>query len=294
VIELVDKKANPLRAAAGKLKAKIEPLSSYYLLPSAFCLFIYLLCLPIYCLLRVFGLIELMQVMTFVIPIALCAFSVAHAAETHGAKVAALLFGSGALISLGTEMLGTATGLLFGNYTYTEHMGYKLFGLVPWLIPVAWCSMLYPVWCCIRFLFPFSHSPLLLVSLSALAVTAWDLSLDPRMVQDGNWIWRDGGFYFGVPLSNYVGWVVTAGLVYAVWWLVEIGDWRLEIDFDESPVSNLQSHLPVWAYIIVWLGESVANVLFWAGPWVGLCVFVGMGVFAVPTLRRLVRPMQAQ
>ncbi len=265
------------------------PHTSYLILAA------YLLCLPIYCLLRVFGLTGPLQVMTFVIPVVLCAFSVAHAIETRGLKTALLFFVSGAVISLGTELIGTATGLLFGNYTYTERMGYKLFGLVPWLIPVAWCSMLYPAWCVVRFLLsqlPIANRKhisywLLAIGLSALALTTWDLSLDPRMVQDGNWIWHDGGIYFGVPLSNYFGWVVTALLVYLVWGVLEIRDWRLEIRGDQSPLPNLQSHLPVLAYIFVWLGESIANVLFWAGPGVGLCVFVGMGLFAIPALRKL-------
>ena len=134
------------------------------------------------------------------------------------------------------------------------------------------------------------------IVIAALALSAWDLSLDPRMVQDGNWIWHDGGAYFGVPLSNFVGWVVTALLVYLVWTFLEIRDWRLEIRRDQSQISNLQSlsTLPVWAYIFVWLGESIANVLFWAGPGVGLCVFVGMGVFAVPALKQLVQPKLCQ
>jgi putative membrane protein len=277
-------------------------LSNFNLQSSSFILLAYLLCLPIYCLLRVFGLDGPMLVMTFVIPVALCAFSVAHAIEMRGLKTALLFFASGAGISLGSELIGTTTGLLFGNYTYTERMGYKLFGHVPWLIPVAWCSMLYPAWCvagyvvrgasCVEYAAaPTQHA--IRITLASLALTAWDLSLDPRMVQDGNWIWREGGIYFGVPLSNYLGWVLTAGLVYGVWTAIEIGDWRLEISPDQSPISNLQSLLPIWAYIFVWLGESVANVLFWAGPAVGLCVFVGMGVFAGFALRQLVQPMQA-
>ena len=263
--------------------------------PSSLILLTYLLCLPIYCLLRVFGLINLMQVMTFVIPMVLCAFSFAHAVESRGLKLAVLLFASGAVISLGAELLGTATGLLFGHYTYTERMGYKLFGLVPWLIPVAWCGMLYPAWCVAEFVMRSAYSVsqsynlthyALRITLSALALTAWDLSLDPRMVQDGNWVWQGGGAYFGVPLSNYMGWVVTALGVYFVWGRLEIGYWQLAIKPTRYPIANSQ-YLAVWAYIVVWLGESVANVLFWAGPWVGLCVFVGMGLFALPALLKL-------
>ena len=128
-----DGRRNDLSSVVRRLSSVL--LCSYLFLP------------PIYCLLRVFGLMGPMQVMTFVIPVTLCAFSVAHAIETRGLKTAGLFFVSGAVISLGAEMIGTATGLLFGNYTYTDRMGYRLFGLVPWLIPVAWCSMLYPAWC---------------------------------------------------------------------------------------------------------------------------------------------------
>ena len=37
----------------------------------------------------------------------------------------------------------------------------------------------------------------------------WDFCLDPiRSTIDGAWIWEDGGGYFGVPFSNYMGWLL--------------------------------------------------------------------------------------
>jgi len=285
-------------------------------LPSTFFLLTYLLCLPAYCLLRIYQWDEALKLATFIIPCLLCAFAIAHAIERMGLKWAALFFATGALISLGAEALGTATGLLFGHYTYTEQMGGKLFGLVPWLIPIAWCGMLYLSWHTVTFLLqqkggrgngawetvpnalnsserlPIRPSPFPLISLSALAITAWDLSLDPRMVQDGNWIWHDGGPYFGIPISNFIGWLVTAACIYAVWaWL----EHRRSRTTHASHIAGASWHalLPIVAYMLVWLGESVANVLFWAGPLVGLCVFVGMGVFAVPALVRLIKLKRA-
>lgn len=270
-------------------------------LPSAFFLLTYLLCLPAYCLLRVFQWTAAVGVATLVIPSLLCAFALAHAVERMGWKRAALFFGSGALISLGAEALGVATGLLFGHYTYTDQLGGKLFGLVPWLIPIAWCGMLYLAWCTVAFLLKGkkelgteirnrnarSSSPVLQILLSALAITAWDLSLDPRMVQDGNWIWHDGGPYFGIPLSNFVGWLVTAVCIYGVWaWLAR----RTPNALSRQPTPASHASLPLIAYIVVWLGESMANAVFWAGPLVGLCVFVGMGLFAAPALLNLFKP----
>jgi uncharacterized membrane protein len=44
-------------------------------------------------------------------------------------------------------------------------------------------------------------------------VTQWDLVMDPPTATIAKaWIWHDGGADFGVPLSNYLGWLLTAFL----------------------------------------------------------------------------------
>lgn len=252
--------------------------------------FVYLLALPIYCLLRLAGETEWQRMLTFTIPSLLCATGFAHAIERYGLRRALLLFVSGAIIAFIFEALGSGTGFLFGHYSYTDKLGYKLLGLVPWLIPIAWCSMLYPAWhiadVVARDANRFTRRALRIV-IAALAITAWDLSLDPRMVQDGYWIWHDVGSYFGIPLSNYAGWFVTALVIYGVWAFID--HLPFAIDHLQPPQSmvNRQSsmvNLPTLAYLVVWLGESVANAVFWAGPLVGLFVFVGMGAFALPAV----------
>ncbi len=252
---------------------------------------LYLLALPIYCLLRLAGDSEWQRILTFAIPCLLCLTGFIHAIEYQGWQRALFLFGSGALISLIAEALGSSTGILFGNYSYTDQLGYKLFGLVPWLIPIAWCSMLYPAWHVAWGSFkpdaPRLISQALRITTAALAITAWDLSLDPRMVQDGYWVWHQGGPYFGIPISNYVGWFVTALVIFGVWSIGGIDHLPLTIDHSQS--SHSMVNLPMLAYLIVWLGESMANVVFWAGPGVGLSVFVGMGLFALPVLVHLTK-----
>jgi uncharacterized membrane protein len=41
-------------------------------------------------------------------------------------------------------------------------------------------------------------------AIAAMAMTAWDVVMDPGMAAAGNWIWENGGGYFGVPLHNYL------------------------------------------------------------------------------------------
>jgi uncharacterized membrane protein len=49
-----------------------------------------------------------------------------------------------------------------------------------------------------------------LPALASLVMVSWDLTLDPVASTIGqSWIWRDGGAYFGVPVSNFLGWYLT-------------------------------------------------------------------------------------
>lgn len=245
--------------------------------PSSVLFLVYLALLPVYCLALAGGATAMVWWLTLAIPIGLCAAMFAHALERRGLGAALALFVTGGAITLAAEALGAGTGIPFGAYAYADTLGPMAFGLVPWLIPIAWCGMLYPAWILAGVV---TTRPLPRIVVAALAMTAWDLSLDPRMVSEGHWTWAGGGPYFGVPLSNFVGWAITAALVYAVWTWIE----RRRPPRPELP--GLMP-LPLTAYGMVWLGEAIANAIFWAGPLVGLCVFVGMGIFVGLAARRL-------
>ena len=46
--------------------------------------------------------------------------------------------------------------------------------------------------------------------LASFIMVSWDLTIDPKdSTITSNWIWRDGGSYFGVPLGNFLGWYLT-------------------------------------------------------------------------------------
>lgn len=168
---------------------------------------------------------------TYVVLGALAAL--AHAAGRIGALRAFLLMGVASLITLGAELLGTATGLPFGEYRYSPLLGYRIGGLVPFPIPISWFYMLYA---CLamtaRLLQPADSSGTKWrwSIVAALFLVAWDVSMDPAMVHTAHWTWgsgqqfRDAGLpawvvafftrdaFYGMPLSNWGGWFIT-GLV---------------------------------------------------------------------------------
>ena len=58
--------------------------------------------------------------------------------------------------------------------------------------------------------------------LAGVIMVAWDASMEAIWsTLDRAWIWRDGGSWFGVPLSNFFGWYLTAYLFYLAfaWYL---------------------------------------------------------------------------
>lgn len=114
------------------------------------------------------------------------------------------------------ENVGVAVGIPFGRYTFTSVMGPKLFH-VPILLGLAYIGMAYVSWmvaCAILKRHGQAH-PMAIPFLAALVMTSWDLAQDPVWsTMLGAWVWRDGGRWFGVPISNYVGWYLTVLVIY--------------------------------------------------------------------------------
>jgi len=119
------------------------------------------------------------------------------------------------LLSWIAEAIGTHTGFLFAGYSYTDALQPQLFQ-VPLLIPLAWLMMLPPSWGAAQAIssrFTARWSSLIFVALSAAAMTAWDLFLDPQMTAWGIWEWHTPSGYFGIPWGNYLGWLLVSALI---------------------------------------------------------------------------------
>ncbi len=152
---------------------------------------------------------------------------------TVGWRRALLLAGASAAISLGAELLGTSTGLPFGDYQYTPLLGYRVAGLVPFPIPLSWFYMLVASLAVVSRLAARRggiRSPWRLAALAALVLLAWDVAMDPSMVHTAHWLWGSGGWlrnlrpaalaafftsrtYYGMPLSNWLGWYLTGVVI---------------------------------------------------------------------------------
>ena len=199
---------------------------------------------------------------TPVATLSLMLFCLLHGYIMLGAGNTLVFFAISAVISWTLEEIGVRTGLIYGPYHYSDMLGAKL-GEVPLLIPLAWFMMIYPSYVLANLIV--DHHPtsrrgnvghvLALSLLSAVVMTAWDLPMDPQMSGAGNWIWERGGAFFGVPLHNYAGWILTTFIVYLLYRLFEQS--RM-LQSSESSHNNPQKYvslavtaLPVVAYGLV-------------------------------------------
>jgi putative membrane protein len=189
--------------------------------------------------------------------VSLVVLFLAQAAGFRRATLVALTVLGAAWIA---EVLGSKTGLPFGAYHYTEVLQPQLSG-VPILIPLAWLMMLPPAWAVAQRLTG-RRSGLAFVAVSALAFTAWDLFLDPQMVQWGLWTWHVPGPYFGAPLVNFAGWLLVAALITVL----------------ARPPALPDRGLLV-LYTLAWLVETVGQVAFWRLHGPAAWGFLGMGIF---------------
>jgi uncharacterized membrane protein len=142
-------------------------------------------------------------------------FGLLHGGSTYGWRGILFFLVVCLGVSNAFENLSIVTGFPFGWYHYSDAMGPKLF-LVPSQIGPAYFGVGYLSWTLARAILGDEDTRLAgLLSFATPAIASfimvsWDLTIDPMMSTiAGSWVWHNGGSYFGVPLSNFLGWYLT-------------------------------------------------------------------------------------
>jgi putative membrane protein len=193
-------------------------------------------------------------------------FTLAHGSIALGWKRLGAFVGITFAISFAAEAVGVATGLVFGSYFYTDSLGPKILGVPP-LIQMAYVTMSYCSFTIARAILRRFRTPsnwkqiLSLCLCGAMVMVSWDVVMDPyQSTLAGDWIWKGGGPYFGVPLHNYVGWFCTVFVFLLVYFAFEKAH-PLE------PPSGLQANKAFQSEPILYYALTAFGILI--APWAG-------------------------
>jgi uncharacterized membrane protein len=166
-------------------------------------------------------------------------------------------------ISFASEVIGVATCLVFGAYHYTDLLGPKLLGAPP-MIQIGYRATGYASVTMGRIILsllrPVAGCAILAASLAgAFIMVSWDIAMDPyQSTITGDWIWHDGGGYFGVPLHNYAGWSGTVFMFMLVYFI-------FASRYAEQPQEDLMQN----------------RTMFWSLP-VFYCALIAVGIINAP------------
>jgi putative membrane protein len=182
------------------------------------------------------------------------------------------------------EYIGTTSGVPYGAFSYGVDLGPMLFGKVPLGLPVFFLPLVVNAYLlCLLLLGPRARSALIRVPVVVATVLLMDLVLDPGAVALGFWTYdlaavpldawpydAPGDFY-GVPLSNFAGWVLSATVAVATL------DRAFAWDAMKRRLASCRFMLDdLVSFVILWGG---INAYF--GQWlpVALAVLLGFGLW---------------
>lgn len=194
--------------------------------------------------------------------------AVAFTASAASWSTALAAFSAVVGVGLAAEWIGTRTGFPFGEYGYTDVLWPQVGG-VPLLVALAWAGMGLAAYAVAP-----GEGPVRIAT-GALALTAWDLFLDPQMLRLGAWTWAEEGVYRDVPSSNFAGWLLVSAAVMAVI--------HAFVGRSASEATGL-----IGLYTVMAVMETIgfAAVFEPPDPFVALVGGAAMGVFAVTAWKR--------
>ncbi len=157
--------------------------------------------------------------------------ALAHGTYAYGWKNTLAFFTICLVVTFALENFGSLTGALFGRYHFEVGAGLPHVGVIPIIVGPLWFGMGYFAWVVAGTLLGGADRDLnrqlnviVLPLVAAFVMTQWDFVVDaPASTISKAWIWHDGGAVFGVPFTNYVGWLLTSWIFYQVFALYLAG-----------------------------------------------------------------------
>jgi bisanhydrobacterioruberin hydratase len=138
-----------------------------------------------------------------------------------GGRSAGLLVLMLAVYAYVIESVGVVTGVPYGSFSYGTGLGPLVLGIVPVLLPLAYVPLVLGAAAAAGRAPPGGGAAPIQrdMVIGTIVLVTCDLVLDPGAVRLGYWRYAAGGLYYGVPVSNFAGWLVSSVVAMGiVWW----------------------------------------------------------------------------
>lgn len=160
------------------------------------------------------------------------------------------------IYALTIETVAIITGIPYSNFEYSNLIGIKILGYTPFTVPFSFV----PLFIGSIYLASLKTINKLKISiLAALFVLMADLVLDPAAVALNFWIWEVNGIFYGVPLMNFIGWIIT-GFIAAIIFIILFRD-KLNNNKPKAMISSLFLIISFWAAVCIYLGLLIPGII---------------------------------
>jgi len=151
------------------------------------------------------------------------------------------------IFALGIETVGVLTGFPYGQFFYTDLFAYKLFDVTPIIVPFGWIPIVVGAYHLTQRLNVGSLKKNYVLFIMFILLT--DAIVDPGAVRLGMWGYREVGVYYGIPVSNFLGWILSGTIAYFI------------LDYFFKQTSNDRIIFYFACLLLYWTGIAVGSVL---------------------------------
>ncbi|MBN2745795.1 MAG: carotenoid biosynthesis protein [Bacteroidales bacterium] len=127
---------------------------------------------------------------------------------------AILVFSFIAILGFFVEVIGVNTGLIFGEYSYGNSLGIKIFN-TPIMIAFNWLLMIYTSAAIAQ---KWKFHPIITILFGAALMVVYDMLLEPVAPKLDMWTWVQSS----APLQNYLAWALISIAFHALLQLNQI------------------------------------------------------------------------
>jgi uncharacterized membrane protein len=168
--------------------------------------------------------------------------------------------------------VGVGSGVPFGPMVYGDRLGWKIFGAVPWSLPLLWVALIINGRGVARLIMrPWrktNYYGFWVIGLTCVLAFVFDLGWEAFGVRVKNyWVWQTPNSvpaWYTAPWVNFLGWLITALaiLAFTIPWLINKRPVKQPIDYHPLIVWLLLNLIVASANAVHHLSHAVIISLF--------------------------------